>query len=113
MTFHVIDNPNLIARAGFTNAQFKRLDGLYLQSAAVKALTYRSVECDFDDGVVSYSYYESEGRTAYLQFIIRKVGPRTMMYEIFKAGKGRICKSGVFERAYEKLEAEIREFSEF
>ena len=107
MTFRVIDNPHMRARTGFTNGQFKRLDGLYLRAAAEKILTYRTVECDFDEGIASYSYYESEGRVAFLQFIIRKVGPRTMMYEVFKQGKGRIVKSGVFERAFEKLESEI------
>lgn len=107
MTFRVIDNPHLLAHAGFTNAQFKKLDALYLRAAAEKVLTYRSVECDFDEGVVSYTLYESEGRAPYLQFIIRKVGPRSMMYEVFKARKGRIFKSGVFERACERFEAEV------
>jgi hypothetical protein len=107
MSFRVIDNPHIIAKAGFTTGQFRKLDGLYLQASAAKASIYRTVECDFDDDVVSYTYYESEGHKPYLQFIIRKVGPRTMMYEIFKADKGRIAKSGIFERAFEKLESEI------
>lgn len=109
MTFRVIDNPNLRAQAGFTTGQFRKLDGLYLRAAAVRALTYRTVECDFDEEVASYTYYETEGRTSYLQFVIAKVGPRTMMYEVYKQGKGRIAKSGVFERAFEKLEKEILE----
>lgn len=93
--------------SGFTNAQFKKLDGLYLQAAAAHVLNYRSVECDFDEGVASYTYYVTEGQAALLQFIIRKVGPRTTMYEVYKQGKGRIAKSGVFERAFERLAAEI------
>lgn len=93
--------------SGFTNAQFKKLDGLYLQCMAKKTLTYRSVECDFDEGVASYTYYQSEHMTAYLQFVIRKVGPRTTMYEVFLKDKGRICKSGLFERAFEVLSEEI------
>ncbi|MEZ5814520.1 MAG: hypothetical protein R3E13_07385 [Alphaproteobacteria bacterium] len=93
--------------SGFTNAQFKKLDGLYLQAAAAKVLTYRSVECDFDEGVASYTYYKVEGHAPYLQFIIRKVGPRATMYEIFIQDKGRIAKSGVFEKAFERLQAEI------
>lgn len=107
MTFRVIDNPNMPAKAGFTNGQFRKLDGLYLRAAADKALTYRTVECDFDEGVASYTYYERENGPPFLQFIIRKVGPRTMMYEVFKNSKGRIAKSGVFDRAFEKLELEI------
>lgn len=95
------------AKAGFTNGQFRRLDGLYLRAAAAMVLTYRTVECDFDEGVASYTYYEREKGTPFLQFIIRKVGPRTMMYEVFMGAKGRIAKSGVFDRAFEKLELEI------
>ena len=93
--------------SGFTNAQFKKLDGLYLRAAAMKVLTYRSVECDFDEGVASYTYYKVEGHTPYLQFIIRKVGPRTTMYEVFMQDKGRVVKSGVFEKAFERLQMEV------
>lgn len=107
MTFRVIDNPAYFPQTGFTNAQFKKLDALYLKSASEKMLTYRTVECDFDEGVASYTYYKSEGQAPYLQFIIKKVGPRTMMYEVYKANKGRITKSGIFEKAYQKLHEEI------
>ena len=107
MSFNVINNPAYLAKAGFTNSQFKKLDGLYLQAAAAKILNYRSVECDFDEGVASYTFYKSEGQVPYLQFIIRKVGPRTMMYEVWKQGKGRFSKSGVFDYAYRKLKEEI------
>ncbi len=93
--------------SGFTNAQFKALDGLYLQAAGQGVLTYRSVECDFDEGVASYTYYKSEHFAPYLQFVIRRVGPRTTMYEVFMQDKGRIAKSGVFEKAFEKLKSEI------
>lgn len=93
--------------SGFTNAQFKKLDGLYLQAAAASVLTYRSVECDFDQGVASYTYYKSEHMSPYLQFVIRKVGPRATMYEVFMQDKGRIAKSGVFQKAFEKLKSEI------
>ena len=93
--------------SGFTNAQFKKLDGLYLRAAAAKVLTYRSVHCDFDEGVASYVYYKSESHAPYLEFIIRKVGPRTTMYEGYLQGKGRVVKSGVFEKAFLRLTAEI------
>ena len=107
MSFDVINNPAYIAKAGFTNGQFKKLDGLYLQAAAAKVLTYRTVECDFDEGVASYTYYKSEGQSPWLQFVIKKVGPRTMMYEVYKNTSGRIAKSGVFDYAYRKLQEEI------
>lgn len=107
MTFRVIDNPKYFPKTGFTNAQFKKLDGLFLRSAAEKQLNHRTVECDFDQCVASYTYYKSEGHAPYLQFLMKKVGPSTMMYELYKEGKGRIAKSGVFDRAFEKLEEEI------
>ena len=103
----MITNPKLVAKAGFTNAQFKKLDGLYLRAVADKVLQDRSVECDFDEGVASYTYYRKSGGAASLQFIIRKVGPHTMMYEVFKNKKGRVKKSGVFEIAFARLVEEI------
>ncbi len=107
MSFEVINNPAFLRNSGFTQAEFKKLDALYLRAAAEKALTYRSVECDFDEGVASYTYYTSDNQPPYLQFIIRKVGPRTMMYELYLLKKGRIAKSGVFDRVLEKLQQEI------
>jgi len=109
MSFEVINNPAFLRNSGFTNAEFKQLDALYLRAAAEKALTYRSVECDFDEGVATYTYYKSEGQSPYLQFIIRKVGPRTMMYELYKLKKGRIAKSGGFSKVLEKLQQEIED----
>ncbi len=93
--------------SGFTNAQFKKLDGLYLRAAAVHVLNYRAVECDFDEGVASYTYYKSEQFAPYLSFVIRRVGPRSTMYELYLQDKGRIIKSGVFEKAFERLSIEI------
>ncbi len=93
--------------SGFSNWQFKKLDGLYLQSAAKGVLTYRTVDCDFDEGVASYTYYKSEHFAPYLRFLIRRVGPRVSMYEVYLQDKGRIFKSGVFERAFERLRIEV------
>lgn len=93
--------------SGFTNTQFKKLDGLYLRAAADGVLTYRSVECDFDEGLASYTYYKSEHMAPYLQFVIRKVGPRSTMYELYLQDKGRIAKSGMFEKAYDRLADEV------
>lgn len=107
MAFQVINNPKFLAKAGFSNAQFKQLDALYLQAAAVKALNYRTVDCDFEEEIARYTYYKSENQAPFLQFFIRRVGPQTMMYEVYKQDKGRIKKSGVFERAFERLREEV------
>ncbi len=107
MTFTVITNPKALAKAGFTNSQFKKLDALYLRAAAEKVLNYRTVEVDFDEGVARYTYYKSESHQPFIQFVIAKVGPNTMMYEVYKEGKGRINKSGLFDRSYQVLKEEI------
>ncbi len=107
MSFQIINNPNFQANTGFTNAQFKKLDDLYCRAAGVKVLSTRTVECDFDKGTAMYTYYKTQSHAAYLQFIIRKVGPRVLMYEVYKEGSGRIAKSGVFERAFDVLRDEI------
>ena len=84
--------------SGFTQSQFRRLDGLYIQAAGEKTITYRTVECDFDEGVASYTYYKTASQSPLFQFVIRRIGPRTTMYEVFANGKGRIAKSGIFDR---------------
>ncbi|MCB1562456.1 MAG: hypothetical protein KDJ75_02685 [Alphaproteobacteria bacterium] len=109
MTLRVINNPKFLAKTGFTKGQFRKLDDLYCRAASLKILNYRTVECDFDEEVASYTYHISEHKPPILQFVIRKVGPQTMMYELYKEGKGRIAKSGVFDRAFEKLQSEIKD----
>ena len=78
-------------------------------AAIVKALYDISVDVDFDEGVCTFAYFRTNNSPAYLQFVIRRVGPFTDMYEVFKQGKGRIARSGIFARAFEKLEEEIAE----
>lgn len=107
MVFEVINNPAFSQAPGFTQEQFRKLDQLYCMSASRKALNYRTVDCDFELGLASYTYYVSSQHAPYLQFAIRQVGPKTMMYEVYKQDKGRIVKSGVFDRAYERLCQEI------
>lgn len=107
MVFEVIHNSSFNQPAGFTNGQFRKLDQLYCAAAQRKVLTYRTVDCDFDAGVASYTYYLANQHVPYLQFLIKKVGPRTTMFEVYKQGKGRIVKSGVFDRAYDRLQNEI------
>ncbi|MCD8498263.1 MAG: hypothetical protein LRZ85_09490 [Alphaproteobacteria bacterium] len=98
--------------SGFTTAQFKKIDGLFLQAASVKALNYRTVDCDFETGRATYTYFKSEGQSPAFSFVIQRVGPRTLMYEVYKQGKGKIAKSGMFDIAFERLQAEIQKFIE-
>jgi hypothetical protein len=109
MSFTVIHNPDFgkIEKAGFTRFQFQRLDALYLRALQSKALTCRMVDCDFEEGVATFSYAKAEGHPPMFQFIIRQVGPRQVMYELYQQGKGRAFKSGIFERVYERLEGAI------
>ncbi len=110
MSFKVINNPDLDkfkARSGFKNYQFKMLAGLFSRAASAKALYDVAVDVDFDEGLCTFTYYKSNNYVPYLQFVIRHVGPQTDMYELYRESKGRIAKSGLFERVYEKLSAEI------
>lgn len=110
MSFDVIDNPRFkekIRKSGFSNAQFKKLDGLYLQAAARKILNHRTVQCDFDEGIFEYNYYKSPQHPACFRFVIRRVGPRTDMYELWQQDKGKIMQSGLFERVHDRLSEEL------
>lgn len=93
--------------SGFTQYQFRKLDQLYSIAAASKAINYRAVDCDFDLGIVSYTYYHAESYVPYIQFVIRKISPRTQMFEVYLKGRGRIAKSGIFDRAFENLRSEV------
>lgn len=109
MSFTVINNPGFskLENAGFTRFQFQRLDALYLRANQAKVLMSRMVDVDFETGIATFSYAKSDHHAPMFQFIIRQVGPRQVMYELFQEGKGRAFKSGIFERVYEKLDAEI------
>lgn len=107
MTFEVIHNAHYVQPAGFTQGQFRKLDQLYISAMARKVISERTVDCDFDAGLATYTYYLSQHEIPFLQFVIRKVGPRDTMFELYKQGRGRIAKSGVFERSYERLCEEI------
>ncbi len=110
MAFQVITNPSFQAKTGFTQGQFKKLDDLYCRAASLKILTFRTVECDFEEGIASYTYYQSQTHAPSFQFVIRKVGPKDMMYEVYKQGGGLIAKSGIFAKAYDRLKEEISLF---
>lgn len=98
-------------RSGFKNAEFKRLDGLYIRAVSQKLIFDRAVDVDMDEGVCRFSYYRTPNSQPYLTFIVRHVGPKTNMYEVWLEGKGRVEKSGLFDRAYERLEQEITNLS--
>lgn len=109
MDLTVIDNPDFgkFEKAGFTRFQFQRLDALYLRAVQGKVLMSRFVDCDFEEGVATFSYAKSDAHPPLFRFVIRQVGPRQVMYELYRQGKGRAFKSGLFDRVYEKLEEEI------
>jgi hypothetical protein len=110
MTFQVINNPDFAKfqkRSGFKNSEFKMLAGLFSRAASVKALYDMSVDVDFEEGTCSISYFLSGSKKPHLSFIVRQVGPHTDMYEVHKQGAGKIMKSGLFARAFEKLSEEV------
>ena len=109
MNFTVIENPDFgrLQKAGFTKSQFQRLDALYLRAVQARVLNARAVEVDFEEGVATFTYAKTEHHPPMFQFVIRQVGPRQVMYELYQEGKGRAYKSGLFDRVYEKIAAEI------
>ena len=109
MVFQVIDNPDFgkfRARSGFKNAEFRLLAGLFSRAASAKALIDMAVDVDFDEGTCPITYYKTRYEP-YLSFVVRHVGPKTVMYEVYKTEKGQMTKSGLFTRAYERLAEEI------
>ncbi len=112
MVFDLTTHPDFqkkVLQAGFSNAQFKKLDALFLRAASQKIIVHRTVDCDFDEGVATFCYHKSLYHPALFKFIIRRASPNAVMYELWKAGKGRIAKSGLFERVFSRLETEIEQ----
>ncbi len=107
MVFEVINNPHYSPKMGFTKAQFRTLDDLYCRAVEKKMLSYRTVECDFEEGYASYTYYKSEYHAPLFRFMIRKIGPKTLQYEVYKQGVGLLIKSSLFDRAFEKLQGAL------
>ncbi|MCB1838745.1 MAG: hypothetical protein H6858_05560 [Rhodospirillales bacterium] len=107
MSLHVLHNPAGEQVTGFTRYQFQKLDQLYIYAQSKRVLMYRTVDCDFNEGLATYTYYQSVSAVPSLQFAIRKVGPRTTMFELYCQGKGRVLKSTLFERVFEQLQAEV------
>ena len=112
MSFRVINNPDYLKsnnQTGFKNHEFKKLSGLFSRGASAKVIYDIGVDVNFEESICNFVYYRSSTYIPYVHFIIRQVGPRTTMYEVWKEGKGRIAKSGLFARAFERLEKEVEE----
>lgn len=110
MDLTVIENPDykkFKSRSGFRNSEFRKLATLFSRGATVKVIQDMAVDVDFDDGVCTFTYFRGNTRTPYLQFVVRHVGPHTNMYELYMQDKGRIAKSGLFDRVFERLEEEV------
>lgn len=107
MTIEIFTNRDPQQSSGFTRGQFRKLDALYLRGAGHKVLYNRAVDCDLDEGVARFTYYRTQHGGASFQFVIHRVGPRTNMYELYIEGKGRVMKSGMFERVYQRLCDEV------
>lgn len=110
MNNQVINYPGSRKICGFTNVQFRKLDGIFCRTASLGILNFRTVDCDFEKGVASFTFSKSEWHRPYISFIIRRQGggSRKVMYELYKERSGCIMKSGLFERAFDRLNSEIR-----
>lgn len=107
MSLHVLNTPAAEQTTGFTRAQFQKLDQLYIYAASRRVLTHRTVDCDFNEGLATYTYFHAVSAPPAIQFAIRKVGPRTTMFELYCQGRGRVLKSTIFDRVYEALSEEV------
>lgn len=112
MSSNVISVSGHQPHTGFTQGQFRKLDQLYCSAVSERLMACRSVEYDYDEGVASYTYFISAQQAPYLQFVIRKIGSGFTMFELFKQGRGRVVRSGIFDRVYEQLVYEIRGLAE-
>lgn len=112
MSDNVISVLNTNAPSGLSNSQFRRIDQVYSLAASRNLLPYRSVNCDFDKGVMTICLSKSAHHTAFLSFIAVKVGPQTTIYELYREGKGRIARSALFDRVFEKYRDEVGDLLE-
>ncbi|MCB9963593.1 MAG: hypothetical protein H6855_00980 [Rhodospirillales bacterium] len=107
MKDNVISVLNTNVPSGLSNFQFRRLDQLYCLAVSRNVLSHRTVDCDFDAGMLRISLSKSAHHESYLEFIAEKVGPRTTMYALYLNGKGLIARSALFERVLERMQEEV------
>jgi hypothetical protein len=98
--------------SGLTPYQFRKIDQVFCVAASKKVLCYRSVGCDFDEGVMTISFAQSEHHSLAISFVARKVGPKVTMYELYIEGKGRAEKSALFDRVFESFRQYVADLME-
>ena len=112
MKDNVISVLNGPEKRGLSRFQFQKLDAVFLRASSEGVLRNRTVDCDLDAGFVEISLSKSPHHTPAIAFVAQKVGPRTTMYELYMEGKGRVEKSALFERVYERYRDEVEQIIE-
>ena len=107
MSDNVISVLSTNAPSGISNSQFRRIDQVYGLAVSKNVLTYRSVQCDFDKGEMTIALAKSPNHGPIISFVANKVGPKTTMYELYMEKKGRIAKSALFDRVFERYRDEV------
>lgn len=114
MKLRVIENPNPPAKKAlpsdksfFNRREFGQIASLFSRAATYKALHKIAVDVSEDQKHGSITLHRSAQCPGYMQLQITKFGPKNTMYEVYQQGKGRVAKSGLFTRAYEKLAEEV------
>ena len=107
MSDNVISVLSTNAPSGISNSQFRRIDQLYGLAVSKNVLTYRTVECDFDKGEMMIALSKSSHHEPAIAFVASKVGPKTTMYELYLEKKGRVAKSALFDRVFERYREEV------
>ncbi len=112
MQDNVISVLNGSEKRGLSRYQFQKLDGVFLQAASKKVLQNRMVDCDFEQGYVEISLSKTPQHPPLIAFVAQKVGPRTIMYELYMEGRGRIEKSALFDRVFDRYRDEVERLIE-
>lgn len=107
MQDNVISVLNASEKRGLSRFQFQKLDAVFLRASSEGALRIRTVDCDLEEGRVEIALSKSPQHTPVIAFVAQKVGPRTTMYELYMEGKGRVEKSALFDRVYERYRDEV------
>ena len=94
-------------KRGLSRYQFQKIDGVFLRASSNNILQSRTVDCDLEQGYVEIALAKSPQHPPVISFVAKKVGPRTTMYELYMEGKGRVEKSALFERVFERYDKEV------